>query len=324
VVADVTGVSGLSRDAVIFSLGFGKTPHGRFLHRFGALGEVGGDAMLLGTLGATRRRLGIVSGIVADDLSHERLKSDGARLLSEVLEFAQERSGVVDQVTQNDNVSRALEDPIVNRLLVDLGDRLWQMGYLVETDFGLPDGERIPLVVGHPDLPNEMLVAVLTDDPAYVAEPSVRVRDRQAAERLERLGWVVTQTWSAASFLDPGIEADRIRRLVQHARDQRLGNTGDVVPPRDVTELLDEELGEAISPIEVSPVVEVIDLAAVIEADLAEEADVEPSVEPESEEPELAEPIMRFDPVFPSDESDSPPTEDDAPASNIETGPAAK
>lgn len=231
VVADITGVAGLSRDTVLLSVGFGRTPHGRVLHRFGVLGEAGGEAMLVGALGATRKRLHVVSCFTADALDPERLRSAGPRLLVETLELAERRSGVADQVRLGNgvDVGRAPD-----RLLVDLGERLWKLGYLVETDYGATDGDRIPLVVGHPDLPGELLVAVLTDDAAYVAEPSVRVRDRQLAERLERLGWVVTQVWSAAAFLDPDGEADRVRRLVQRVRDERIGTAGGVVPPREV------------------------------------------------------------------------------------------
>jgi len=231
VVADITGVAGLSRDTVLLSVGFGRTPHGRVLHRFGVLGEAGGEAMLVGALGATRKRLHVVSCFTADALDPERLRSAGPRLLVETLELAERRSGVADQVRLGNgvDVGRAPD-----RLLVDLGERLWKLGYLVETDYGAADGDRIPLVVGHPDLPGELLVAVLTDDAAYVAEPSVRVRDRQLAERLERLGWVVTQVWSAAAFLDPDGEADRVRRLVQRVRDERIGTAGGVVPPREV------------------------------------------------------------------------------------------
>jgi hypothetical protein len=231
VVADITGVAGLSRDTILLSVGFGRTPHGRVLHRFGVLGEAGGEAMLLGALGATRKRLQVVSCFRADSLDPERLRGDGPRLLAEVLELAERRSDVADQVLLGNgvDVGRAPD-----RLLVDLGERLWRLGYLVETDYGAADGDRIPLVVGHPDLPGELLVAVLTDDVAYVAEPSVRVRDRQLAERLERVGWVVTQVWSAAAFLDPDGEADRVRRLVQRVRDERLGTPGGVVPPREV------------------------------------------------------------------------------------------
>ncbi|BDZ42691.1 hypothetical protein GCM10025865_19900 [Paraoerskovia sediminicola] len=108
-----------------------------------------------------------------------------------------------------------------DRLVLDLAERLWRAGLMVETDYGTGTDRRIPLVVGHPDLPNELLVAVLTDDAEYVAEPSVRLRDRRRAEELEALGWTVVQVWSAAAFLDPVKEAERIRRVVQAARDGR-------------------------------------------------------------------------------------------------------
>jgi hypothetical protein len=125
---------------------------------------------------------------------------------------------------------------------VDLGERLWRSGLVVETDYGLPGGDRIPLAVGHPDLPGELLVAVLTDDAAYVAEPSIRVRDRQLAEQLERLGWVVAQVWSAAAFLDPDAEAERVRRVVLAVRDARVGVTGGVAPAAElvVPQVLDD------------------------------------------------------------------------------------
>ncbi len=238
VVADITGVAGLSRDAILLSVGFGRTPHGRVLHRFGVLGETGGEAMLLGALGATRKRLHVVSCFPSDALDPERLRGAGPNLLAEVLAFAERRSGAADQVELGNGVDVARAP---DKLLVDVGERLWRLGYLVETDYGTGDGDRIPLVVGHPDLPGELLVAVLTDDAAYVAEPSVRVRDRQLAERLERLGWVVTQVWSAAAFLDPDGEAERVRRLVQRVRDERIGTAGGVVPPREVPVLPEED-----------------------------------------------------------------------------------
>lgn len=239
VVADLAGVAGLSRDAVVLSLGFGRTPHGRVLHRFGALNSSGGDAMLLGALGATRGRLHVVSCFASADLDPDRLRGPGALLLAELLAFAEERDGVADPVPLGNGVDVA-GNP--DRLVIDLGERLWRAGLVVETDFGLGDGDRIPLVVGHPDLPGELLVAVLTDDAAYVAERSVRVRDRQLGERLERLGWTVAQVWSAAAFLDPLREAERLRRVVQAERDARLPETGGVAPAVEVVvPVLDDE-----------------------------------------------------------------------------------
>jgi len=225
VVADVSGVAGLVRDTILLSVGFGRTPHGRVLHRFGVLNTPGSEAMLLDTVGASRRRLHVVSCFTAADLDPERLRGAGAKLLAEVLDLAEQRSGVADQVTLGNGVDVGGSP---DRLVLDLAERLWRAGLVVETDYGIGDGDRIPLVVGHPDLPGELLVAVLTDDAAYVAERSVRVRDRQVGERLERIGWTVAQVWSAAAFLDPAKEAERIRRVVQAVRDARLPESGGV------------------------------------------------------------------------------------------------
>jgi hypothetical protein len=208
-VADLTGVAGLRREAIIFSVGFGKTPHGRVLHRFGPLSGPGGEALLLDALGATRHRLTVVSCFAADDLDPERLRGPGARLLADLLAFAAARGRDESGVAVS-----APDDASPDRLVMDLAERLWRAGLLVEIDYGVAGGSRIPLAVGHRDLPGELVVAVLTDDDAYVAEPSVRVRDRQLAQRLERLGWSVAQVWSAAAFLDPQGEADAILRTV--------------------------------------------------------------------------------------------------------------
>lgn len=218
VVADLAGTAGLSRDMVVLSVGYGRTPHGRVLHRFGPLNGPGGDAMLLDAVGAARRRLAVVSSFGAGDLDPERLRGRGARLLAEVLGLAQARHGVVGEIALGNGIDAGGNR---DRLLLDLAERLWKAGLVVETMFGVGDGDRIPLAVGHPDLPGELLVAVLTDDAAYVAESSIRVRDRQLAERLERLGWVVTQVWSAAVFLDPAKEAARVHRVVQDVRNAR-------------------------------------------------------------------------------------------------------
>jgi hypothetical protein len=291
VVADLTGVAGLRRDAVILTLGYGRTPHGRVLHRFGPIGEHGGDARLLDALGATRHRLDMVASFSASDLDPARLRGPGARLLADLLSFAERRGqgattdalarvvvpepavpeprigDVTGDVTAGDTadgasgpdvvadaagaeaapVESAADEAVIvaasptepDRLVVDLAERLWRHGLVVEIDHGLPGGTRIPLAVGHPDLPGRLLVAVLTDDDAYVAEPSIRVRDRQVADRLERLGWGVVRVWSAAAFLDPQAEVDRIRRAV-HA--SMLATPRAVAPLRMTPTVGDDDL----------------------------------------------------------------------------------
>src|SRR5690606_19621988 len=91
----------------------------------------------------------------------------------------------------------------------------WRRGLTVVPRFGRPGGVRIPLAVGHPALPGELLLAVLTDDNEYMAEPSLRRRDRHWIERLAARGWAVRTVYSSALFIDPQGEADRIATVVE-------------------------------------------------------------------------------------------------------------
>ncbi len=249
VVVDLASVAGLRRDAVILSLGLGRTPHRRVLHSFGPVSTPAGDAVLLDAIGSAQHRLTVVSCFGVADLDAERLRGAGPKLLADLLAFAERRGrGDLDPLapvspTDADD-ERAAVPAEPDRLVLDLAERLWRHGLTVGVDHGIPGGVRIPLVVGHPDLPDRFLVAVLTDDQAYVDEPSVRVRDRLVPERLERLGWSVLRVWSVAAFLDPQGEVDRIRRAVHAALPEKV-----VVPasPRVAPVVDDEADGWAAS-----------------------------------------------------------------------------
>src|SRR5690625_6295132 len=87
-------------------------------------------------------------------------------------------------------------------------------GYIIDYIYGITDGTTIPLAIAHPDEPERFIVAVLTDDADYIAEPSIRTRDRLRATELERLGWKVVHVWAAAAFLDPVREDNRVEQAV--------------------------------------------------------------------------------------------------------------
>ncbi|HEY0118247.1 MAG TPA: hypothetical protein VGC04_05670, partial [Cellulomonas sp.] len=256
VVVDLASVAGLRRDAVILSLGLGRTPHRRVLHSFGPVSAPAGDAMLLDALGSAQHRLTVVACFGASDVDPARLRGPGPRLLVDLLAFAERRGrgdadplspitvAAADERVDEPSDERAgagatgpaagtasagtapagtapagattpsgertsavgagqvaAEEPAVasdepapaaepdsaaepDRLVLDLAERLWRHGLTVDVDHGIRGGVRIPLVVGHPEVPDRFLVAVLTDDQAYVDEPSVRVRDRLVPERL--------------------------------------------------------------------------------------------------------------------------------------------
>lgn len=204
VVTDPSGAGGLRRDAILLSVGFAKTPHGRVLHNFGTISGPDGAACLVDALEAVRHRLVVVSCIAPGEIDRSRSHHHGPQLLADLIDFAA-NEGVVDQ---------ADEPSAPGALLLDLAERLWLLGLTVVPEYGVPGGLRVPLGIGHPDLPGELLLAVVTDDADYVAEPSLRRRERHWVQRLVDRGWRVHTAFSTALFLDPQREAEQILTTV--------------------------------------------------------------------------------------------------------------
>ena len=203
-VVDLPEARSLRRDHVILAVGYAKTPHGRTIHSFGQVSERSGMVELVEALCASRGTTHVVSCLAAEDIDPERLHAPGARLLREVLARA---AGEAPQ-------AEAGSAEVPDRLTSDLVGALRRRDLLVVTGFGVEGGLRLPIAVGHPDAPGELLVAVLTDDAEYVAEPSLRRRDRHWVERLEHRGWRVRRAFRASVFLDPEAEAAQIAELI--------------------------------------------------------------------------------------------------------------
>ncbi|OKL47847.1 hypothetical protein BSR29_04970 [Boudabousia liubingyangii] len=238
VVVDPSTPAGLERDRVILSLGFGKTPHGRILHDFGALSKPDGEKLLASLLAVSRHELTVVSSFDLSELDLNRLKAPGEQLMVDLMHLGS--GGDIQGSAGWSTVGHAPD-----RLLVDLAERLFRTGLEVVPNLGVEGGYRIPLAIGHPDVPGELLVAVLTDDADYVNEPSLRVSERHDVERLEACGWLVKRVYSTAAFVGPQAEADALVELVLDAVDLRLGlvmgqepevedTTPTIVPPADI------------------------------------------------------------------------------------------
>lgn len=204
-VVDLPEARSLRRDHVILAVGYAKTPHGRTIHSFGQVSERSGMVELVEALCASRGTTHVVSCLAAEDIDPERLHAPGARLLREVLARA---AGEAPQ-------AEAGSAEVPDRLTSDLVAALRRRDLLVVTGFGVEGGLRLPIAVGHPDYPGELVVAVLTDDADYVAEPSLRRRDRHWVERLEHRGWRVHRAFRASVFLDPEAEAAQIAELIE-------------------------------------------------------------------------------------------------------------
>lgn len=204
VVTDADRADDAVRDAVIVTVGFGRTPHGRVLHRFGRLDADGGAARLAVVTSRARRHLTVVSCLRAGDLDPERLRTPGSQALRALLEHL-ERPGA------GAGPAPAPADP----LLADLARRLAARGHsaVAGTD-GL--GPELVVTGGESDAP----VGVLTD----LAPASVDDAGLDAAlvehhvvlpDQLARLGWRVLRLGAVGLFTDPDAQ---VRRVLGTAR----------------------------------------------------------------------------------------------------------
>ncbi|MER7073507.1 AAA domain-containing protein [Terrabacter sp. NPDC000476] len=208
-VKNLERVQGDERDAIILSIGYGKTPHGRVLHRFGPLNIEGGERRLNVAITRARARMTVVSALRASDLDPERLKARGATMLRDFLAYAESRGDSGHEGTLFATAT-VTNDPLRH----DLAERLRREGLTVHEDYGTAD-QRIDLAIEDPYHRGRALVAVETDGARYAALPSTRDRDRLRPEQLARLGWVHERVWSTDIFRDPARE---IARLVTVAR----------------------------------------------------------------------------------------------------------
>ncbi|SMX79000.1 DUF4011 domain-containing protein [Brevibacterium linens] len=195
VVTDAERVQGMSRDAVIFTLGFGRTVHGRVIHDFGPLSGPDGRRILAATMTRARKRLTLVSSIEADDFDRSKLNG-GAVMLPRLLEEI--ATGGVHQPGPHGEIY----DPLMG----DIADRLLQLGVVAHEHYN-----GIDLAVANStEDEHGMIIAVAGDGPEYASMRSLRQRDRVLPEQLSRRGWKFMRVWSTDAFVDPQTETEKI------------------------------------------------------------------------------------------------------------------
>lgn len=180
-----------SRDRVIFSIGYGRTPHGRVLSDFGALGKPGGERLLAVAMTRARRAMVIVTCFEAQDIDEERMQF-GAIALAEILTDVSARTSI--QATPDDS------EP----MLVDLARRLRVRGLRVALDHR----GKLAIVVSH----QGMCLTIDTD--LALQGSSLRESLRLRPEMLRRLGWHYLRVHAFELFSEPDAVADRIMKLL--------------------------------------------------------------------------------------------------------------
>ena len=153
VVAQVEEADGLLRDVVLLAVGYGRTPHGRVLHRFPALNLPGGEAALIAATARARQELVVVSTLRSGDPDAGRLRATPAGRLVELLAHA-EAGGI----HEGESTTAQGGDPLMSYL----ASRLRQEGLTVQAQMGVGP-HRVELAVGHPSVADRWLVAVESD-----------------------------------------------------------------------------------------------------------------------------------------------------------------
>ena len=191
VVATLQQARGFTRDRVIFSLGFGRTPHGRVLSDLGPLSREGGERLLAGVFTSARRHLRVITCVAPADLRDDRL-TPTTRALGDVLHLL-ESPPLTPETTME-------PDP----LLVDLGKRLEAMGMSVELGYrGV-----IPLVAHY----GGYCIGLDTDQSLMSMPVREALRARPAA--LARSGWHYVRAYAMELFTTPDAVAEKIGVLV--------------------------------------------------------------------------------------------------------------
>ncbi|GAA4672030.1 AAA family ATPase [Frondihabitans cladoniiphilus] len=180
-----------SRDHVVFSIGYGRTPHGRVLSDFGSLGEPGGERLLAIAMTRARRSMVIVTCFQPSDIEPNRM-GHGTVALSEILAEVQVRTSA-EHVPDD-------SDP----MLVDLARRLESKGIPV----ALGHRGKLGLVCAH----DGVCVTIETD--STLVQSSLRESLRERPEILRRLGWHYVRVHAFQLFTDPDAVAERIAEVL--------------------------------------------------------------------------------------------------------------
>ena len=192
-----------SRDRVIFSIGYGRTPHGRVLSNFGGLGRPGGERLLAVAMTRARRAMTIVSCFKPEDLDSARIKH-GVVGLSELLSMEHPPPAAPSLPAER--------DPMIG----ELADRLEELGLEVAIDYR----GAIPLAARY----GEKAIAIDLD----LGESGDSLRDtlRLRPAVLRRLGWHYHRAQSFDLFANPDEVALRIARIVGYDAEESAEEPG--------------------------------------------------------------------------------------------------
>ena len=209
-VKNLETVQGDERDTIIFSVAYAKDSTGNLMHNFGPLNRAGGERRLNVAVTRAKMNVQLVSSIHHTDIDLKRTQSEGARLLKEYLDYAEngnialERTVTVNPFEQFDS-----------EFEMEVCDFLKEQGFTVDTQVGCSNF-RIDLGLKRPGT-SDYVLAIECDGATYHSSKNARDRDRLRQQILEGMGWRFYRIWSTDWFKNNAVEKERLLRAATDA-----------------------------------------------------------------------------------------------------------
>ncbi|WP_313771086.1 DUF4011 domain-containing protein [Arthrobacter zhaoxinii] len=207
-VVPVDRAVGMVRDCVIFSLGFGRTPHGRALHNFGPLSAPDGRKKFVTAMTRARYKQHVLTCFQPADLDRTRLGYGALDFYELIKRELDPETGRVEAPAAGGIME---EDPLV----ADLVGRLRERGAKVwdHYDGTIDIVAAAPHSAGPAGTPAPL--AIESDGTERYRAMSVRERSRLRPQLLERRGWRYMPLWTIEVFSDPSACADLVSRYLE-------------------------------------------------------------------------------------------------------------
>lgn len=220
-VKNLENVQGDERDCILFSVAFSANEKSLVPLNFGPLSRAGGERRLNVAITRARRQVVLYSSFDPKELRTGETASIGLKHLRAYLELAQRGADSV----AGDGGRRAA----IDRHRDEIADELRMRGFAVATDVGLSEF-RVDISIATADAPNQPLVAVLLDGPAWRARRTVADRDGLPLDVLQGImRWPdVERVWLPEWLAARETVLENLERAVERA--QHAGTAAAAVP----------------------------------------------------------------------------------------------
>lgn len=194
-VKNLENVQGDERDAIFFSICYGKDKDGNFAMNFGPLNRPGGERRLNVAVTRAKEQVVVFSSVYSTQIDTGRTQATGAVQLKEFLEYAElGNSQMIKRRSHDGGIEAHLfENEVASFLLCH--------GYVVDRQVGC-SGYRIEIAVRSREDDGRYVIGVECDGEQYHESDSARDRDKLRRIVLEGLGWRLVRVWSVSWWFD--------------------------------------------------------------------------------------------------------------------------